>query len=264
MSSDSTVTQLADGVQKDGPRLATEAPALTNLDWLPEGAGWPELDDLAADHRRLLAQLSEVATERSALRERFEEEDRVHGEALSAAYRGGGDPDAIPDVTPPDERRAALAAVERRRRAAVDALDGFLSDAIGRLETEAVGWLGDLASRRESAAEQRREAERLLAEARAEEVRAARLEEWVTRNAGLHQRAGFRNIPNFRYVTWVGMQEFTPPPEPEEDGMGGYRPQLVDPPSREPWDAERVARAAAVMEKPKRRIVRRVISEEES
>lgn len=227
-------------------RLADDAPAVALPGWLPAASGWDELDALAAEHRQLLSRREEVGSQRFALLRRFEAEDEAHREAMTAAFRENTSAE-LPEVTPITERNALLAAANEQLRAANDALDGLAAEAIERIEAGAPEWLGDLANRREGAAEQRREAERILAEARAEEVAVARLEEWLRRNAGLHRRAAFRSIPAMRYAAWTEVESsFTPAPEPEDDGMGGLRPQVVNPPHGEPWDAERKRRAMTI------------------
>jgi hypothetical protein len=204
-----------------------DAPALVSASWLPLESGWPGMDELGAEHRRLLAARSDVSDERWQLLRGFEAEDAAHSEAMTAGFRGDADV-TLPKVTPQVDRQAAVGALNARLRAANDALDGFLADAIARIEEEAPAILGDLDSRREDAAEQRREAQRLLAEAEAQEARVWRLREWVTRNAGVHERTLFRNVPGMRFVGWDLIEGFTPPVEPEPDGMGGLRPQLVN------------------------------------
>jgi len=89
----------------------------------------------------------------------------------------------------------------------------------------------------------RREAQRLLAEAEAVEAGTWRCGEWIERNAGVHRNLGFNAIPGFRHVGWDSVETMTPPPRPEEDGMGGLRPVLVDVPSLPAWDAEQQRRA---------------------
>lgn len=225
------------------PRLVDDAPALALASWLPpDGAGWPELADLGEQHRRLLARRAEVYAERTTLNDRFEAEDKARHAAQTAAYLTD-EPSELPDVTPPEERTATHKALSDRTRALNSALDEFLRETVAVIEARVGDWTGDLANRREAAAEQRREAERLLAEARAEEVATARVEQWLLRNAGVHERAGFRNIPQFRFVTWAHVNEnYAPPPAAvEQDG----RPQLVDPPSIAPWDGEKQAAALA-------------------
>lgn len=208
------------------PRLVDEATALADAGWLPpEGAGWPELAELREQHQRLLARRDEVYAERTTLSDRFKAEDKARHEAQTAAFLAD-EPGELPDVTPPEEREAAHKALSDRMRALNSALDEFLRDAVALIEEHVTVWTGDLANSREAAAEQRREAERLLSAARAEEVAAARAEQWLMRNGGVHERTSFRMIPRLRFVTWDSQEAYTPPPEPRQDGT----PQLVDPP----------------------------------
>jgi hypothetical protein len=208
-----------------GKRLYADAPAVANPAWLPEGSGWDALEELAVEHRRLIAQRSRLVFERAAVDHRFEQEDEEYCAELSAAMREQREPSADPR-TPPEEREAAQRSAAENARAAVQAFDGFVRDAVARIEEEATGWLGDLATRQGHAAEKRREAERLVSAARGEEITAARLERWLKRNAGLDEQFG--KAPALRHIPWADMQAYTPAPEPEPDGMGGFRPQLVD------------------------------------
>lgn len=212
------------------PRFVDDAPALADAGWLPPGgAGWPELAELREQHHRLLARREEVSAEHTTLEERFKAEDKARHEAATAAFLAE-EPGELPEVTPPEEREAARKVLSDRGRALASALDEFTRRAVALIEEHVTDWTGDLASRRERAAEQRREAEQLLSAARAEEVAAARAEQWLLRNAGVHERTSFRTIPRLRFVTWESQEAYAPPPEPEENGYGGLRPQLVDPP----------------------------------
>lgn len=235
----------ADPREAGPPRLVTDAPALVDPGWLPpESTGWAELDELAILHRRLLARRAEVGDERRTLVQGFEGEDAARHEAQTAAFLAD-DPGPVPDVTSTGDRKAALDALTERARSADAALDEFLSGAVSVIEAHVAEWTADLVTHRADAAGKRREAARLLEEARAEEIRVARVEQWVMRNGGVHERASFRNIPAMRFVTWHSQEAFTPPAEPEEDGHGGLRLEVVDVPSSPPWDAERNARRQA-------------------
>lgn len=222
-------------------RLVDDAPALGLPSWLPpDGAGWPELAELREQHQRLLVRQAKLYAARRELEAQFEQEDKGHRAAMAASF--AADEPSDHELTPPAEREAALTALNEQLRGASDVIDTFLRETVAVIEQRVTAWSGDLANRREGAAEQRREAERLLAEARAEEVGVARLEQWLLRNAGVHERRPFRTIPSMRFVTWDFVNEtFTPPPAVEQDG----RPQLVDPPSIAPWDAEKQAAALA-------------------
>ena len=224
------------------PRFVDDAPALADAGWLPPGgAGWPELAELREQHHRLLARREEVYAERRTLEERFKAEDKARHEAATAAFLAE-EPGELPDVRPPEQREAARKALSDRMRALNSALDEFARRAVALIEEHVSDWTGDLANRRERAAEQCREAERLLSAARAEEVAAARAEQWLLRNAGVHERTSFRTIPRMRFVTWESQEAYAPPPEPARNGT----PQLVDPPSMVPWDAERQAARIAL------------------
>lgn len=186
----------------------------------------------------------QVSNERSALPRQFEQEDKQNREAFAASF--AADSPAEDDRTPPEQRKAALVAAEEHLRAANDALDTFVRETVSLIEARVNGWLGDLATRREGSAEKRREAERLLVEAREDEARVARLEQWAKRNGGIAERASHRNIPAVRFVTWDFLNEtYTPPEEPEDDGVGGLVPVLVNPPSKPLWDVEQQKRRVA-------------------
>lgn len=223
-----------------GPRLVDEAPALASASWLPRSSGVSELDDLAVTHRRLLARRAQLGEEARALHERLDAEDAAHEVALVAGVLAD-EPADLAAVTPPEERAEAFRALSERALATNAALDQFLRDAVATIEQHAPTWLGELAARCEDAAVKRREAERLLAEAEAVEAGTWRIGEWIERNAGIHRNRGFNAIPGFRHIGWDTVQTFTPPPAVEQDG----RPQLVDPPSIVPWDAEQQAQRVA-------------------
>jgi hypothetical protein len=222
-----------------------DAAAFTSPDWLPEASGIEWLDSLGADHRRLLgAYRGAMAAHGAAVDAR----DRAlvqRREALALAVRTDRDAD-VPDAATVERRaQEVIAAAEEQTRAAADALRGFVADVVAAVEERGVEWLGLLASRRDVAAEKRAEAERLLAEAAAVEAGVWHLEEWVTRNAKLHQRPSFRNVPAARFLTWTGAQELRPPVPPSPDGM----PTLLEAPPLPRWDGERAAGQRDVAER---------------
>lgn len=197
--------------------LIHETPTFTNPAWLPLDSGIEWLDDLGRDHRRLLAAQAATASERARLAAQFEQEDEDRREALAVSLRTGRDAD-VPDPTTPDQRAAALAELDQRLAAHRDALAGFIRDAIQTLEEQTPGWLADISASRAEAVEKRLEAQRLLAEADAQEARMWRLGEWVKRNGGVHERASFRNVSDFRFVTWAFVTTLTPrPTQPDVD-----------------------------------------------
>lgn len=204
-------------------RLVYVAPALAKHTWLPTDSGIDWLDSLGADHRRLLAARAAVGAERSELPRLFEREDEARREALTLGFRTGRDADLPPRRTS-DERAAALAAVDEQLDAAQSALDSFLAEAVAAIEDRAPEWLAGLGSRRTAAAEKRREAQRLVAEADALETTTWRLRHWIERNAGTHERRLFRTEPSFRYVGWDLVQTLAAPPPP----LDGLTPTVTD------------------------------------
>lgn len=198
-------------------KLLREIPALTDPSWLPTDSGIEWLDDLGRDHRRLLAAQSSVISERAELVGRFEREDEERREALSASLRAGREAD-VTAPTPREQRSALIADVDERIRAVQEALAGFVRDAIRTFEERAPEWLAEIAALRDEATEKRREAQRLLAEADAEEARSWRLEQWVKRNSGTHERKAFRDVPDFRFVTWqFAVENLNRPSEPSAE-----------------------------------------------
>lgn len=211
------------------------APTLTRSDWLPTDSPFPWLNELGSTHRRILDARSAASSSRADLDRRFKHEDDARRTALTLGFR---DPEAAsspssPSTSPP-ERTGLIRDADDTLRAANDALDQFISHAIAQLEAHISPALDELSSSREDAAAKRLQASQLLAEAVAAETRVARLEEWLTRNAGTHRNPAFRDS-DMRFFPFALMDQFTPPPPPS-DG-----PQLVDPPSLPPWDAERAA-----------------------
>src|SRR4051812_11844257 len=87
--------------------LLAEVPAFASPDWLPEDSGWPLLAELRAEHVRLLDQLRAVREEEASLQHRFAEQDEAREAAEVAGFRDGAEPD-LPELTPAEDRRAAL------------------------------------------------------------------------------------------------------------------------------------------------------------
>jgi hypothetical protein len=177
-------------------RQLLAAPATGRADWLPEGE-WAELDELRAEHRRILAARAEAVAEGAELRERFEAEDRARDAALMKRYASDTEVE-VPEVTPADEREAAFAPL----RARLDALKETLGEFLVRAEKTIAGnyetWSADLDSR-DAQSQARVEAARAgRARAAAEVSDRQALRRWLARSAGLHpmfrQLAG-RHIP---------------------------------------------------------------------
>ena len=208
-------------------RLVDEAPVLATGKWLPTNSGIEWLDSLGTDHQRLLAARRQAAETQVGLKEYFETEDRAREEAMTLAIRTGRDV-STPQVTSGEQRRELLATLDQQIDAANKALDGFIQDAIAAIEQHADEWLGDLANEREAAEQRRQAAERAMNAALADMERAWRLEQWVKRNAGIHERPSFRNIETLRFVGWDLVLTLRAPKKPESDGMGGIKPVLAD------------------------------------
>jgi hypothetical protein len=120
------------------------------------------LDNLAAKHRR---------------------EDAEHAEALREAHRDGSPASAEDRRTPADDRAAERAAIEERMWAGFQVRAEHADRIIEAVRQHEDEWLADLRSRLAPAQEKRREAERLLAEAEAEEWQLHQLGHWVQRTS---------------------------------------------------------------------------------
>lgn len=208
-------------------KLIEDAPTLVSRGWLPEETGFESLDGLAEEHRRLLSSRTAITAERSALRDQYEAEDLASSQALERAFSSGGTVDA-PTVTPPEERAAAMSALNHRLAAANGVLGQFVQRVIGRVESEADAMLGELVARRGATAARRQEAEQILAEAREEETEVQRLDDWIVRNAGRHEMASRRNVPGMRFVGWDLMKTSQPPRPPQTNAWGESIPETVD------------------------------------
>jgi len=207
-------------------------PAFGSPEWIPVGVS-AELDDLAAEHRRLIEANAEAAGENAGLRWRFEQEDEQRDEAERVAIRSGGDPEPV-DVTPAEQRAELLGEARRRHRLTIEALQEFATgEAVARIEELAPGLLGEVAGRIAEAEAKRAEAARLLAEAEAEELAERRLQEWIERNGGLSKRKGFNRIPRMRFIPWPHLATFQPrrepQPQPGGDAFPGVTAAAVEP-----------------------------------
>jgi hypothetical protein len=200
--------------------LTLDAPALATAGWLPPDTGWETMDDLRAEHTRILGVVREITDERSTATRRYEAEDKAADEALYNGFREGADAKPV-EQTPDDERRATLADLDKRFEMARVALDEFLREAIEKIEAEAPVWVNETGARLTEAKDKREEAARLVAEAQGIEDTAGRLTEWVQRTGGIHRRAAYRNIPAVRFTAWDAFtQMFTPAPTPgPEDAL---------------------------------------------
>jgi hypothetical protein len=154
----------------------------TSALWLPQGL-WPELDEIRAEHLRVREQVAAEQTALKAIDARFREEDRQHHLRLRQAHRQGR-PGSVEDRrTPSEERRAERAQIEERLEAGIMVFAEVTTAVITLVRGREGDWLADLRRRLEPAQEKRREAERLLAEAKMEEWQLHQLGQWVQRTA---------------------------------------------------------------------------------
>lgn len=173
----------------DGGLLA-EAPAVSDPDWLPPDTKIEGLDELRAEHERLFEAGSEIGDALADVRRRHEEEDAAYAEALKA--EAAGQKVKVPELTPPEERAAALAPLEARSRASAEVREEFAQRAVNTITERYDEWASEL-SERDCEAEFRVEkARRALAEAEAEVGATVQLRRWLERTAG-HSR--FRQLP---------------------------------------------------------------------
>ena len=150
----------------------------TAPNWLPEGL-WPEMDELRSEQLRVRNQIAAELAALDAVNARFRDEDRQHERQLRQAQRDGT-PKAVEDRrTPPEQRQAERAEINERLWAGVIVLGEIVAAVIELVRESEDDWLADLRGQLEPAREKRREAERLLAEAKADEWQLHRLGQWV-------------------------------------------------------------------------------------
>jgi hypothetical protein len=233
--------------------------------WFPVTSD-PVLEELRAEHERLLVRRDEAQQQVAGVRARFEAQDAARQAEFDAAAREVREPE-LPDRTGEDDRRDAIMDAEARLRAASHALAAFGTAAVDRLRGELPeGWhaaeavnehrippngaAAEIVAKLDVAATQARErmeqARRALAEADRELRAVIPLRVWLIRtaNAGtdgtarLEPADGLEVPPAFTAGTkprdldvpgWF--PDATGTPEPEE----GAEP--VD--TSDPWFAER-------------------------
>ena len=150
----------------------------TAANWLPDGL-WPELDQLRAEQLRVREQVVTELTAREALQARFRAEDKQHEERLRQAHREGR-PDSVEDRrTAVEQRQAERKAIEENLWAGVIVLAEVAEQVIELVREREDDWLAGLRVQLEPAREKRREAERLFAEAKAEEWQLHQLGQWL-------------------------------------------------------------------------------------
>lgn len=150
----------------------------TSAQWLPEGL-WPELDELRGEQLRMRAQVAVELDALEALDRKHRLEDREHQQRLRQAHRDGDPSSAEDPRTPAGQRAAERAAIEERVSAGLHVFAEHAERVIDCVREHEDEWLADLRSQLTVAEGQRREAERLVAEAKADEFHVQRLGMWV-------------------------------------------------------------------------------------
>jgi hypothetical protein len=153
----------------------------TSEAWIPEDLT-VELNQLRREHIRLRRQVVAELQARSELARGFQREDDEREAALRLAARNGSPPPED-KRTSPEERAAKLAAIEQRLWATVHVLADVADTVIETLREQESDLLAALRHQLKPAEERRREAARLLAEARAEEFQLHKLGQWIQKTA---------------------------------------------------------------------------------
>jgi hypothetical protein len=151
--------------------------------WLPAAGVLGEA--LAAERAEHLRQLEGLRAAADAYRDAqagFEAEDRQHVAALRAHVRDGGEPPAD-ERTGPADRESRVAALREDLEARLVVLAGHVERVVGDLGDRQDQLLGELRALLEPADAKRREAERLLAEARGELWQLAQTGRWLQMTA---------------------------------------------------------------------------------
>ena len=162
-------------------RELLSSPGLSRPDLLPEGIN-AELDELREEHVGLLADRASALAELRELRERFEAEDEARKAALDAQVTGGSA--TVPEVTPPEERRAASAPIVARIEALNRALTDLGERLLSTVEERREDWLADLGAQASEDERAREAALQVLAEVEAKAVARERVHGWIDRLYG--------------------------------------------------------------------------------
>jgi hypothetical protein len=167
------------------PRLVKTRRALQRLyghttsdAWIPEGL-WPELDELRPEHLRLRGQVADQLEALDALAKKHSAEDAAHSARLRQAHRDGTLGGVKDPRTPSEERAAEREAIQTVLEAGIEVLAEFADRVVRTIRDHEEQFLGDLRGKAAAAQDKRREAQRLAAEATAEEFRVWRLGQWV-------------------------------------------------------------------------------------
>lgn len=229
------------------PGLLGEAPALYDSEWLPAGAN-AELDELRAEHQRIIAAAREAGAALAAAERRYEEEDAAYTAAVSAQVVGNDV--VLPERTDAQVRAQELKDVRERNMALLRVREEFAGRAITTIQGRYDAWTADLDDVDAQVAERIEAARRALAEAEAEAGKTTQLRLWLARTAG--RREGLNrmfgpDLPS-RHIAYpdlagVGrglpIQRFQPDPDADADAAPE---QPIHPDDRTDALAERAAR----------------------
>jgi hypothetical protein len=144
--------------------------------WLPAGLS-PELDELRDEMARVRGRAQTDLDELEALRRKYRTEDRDHEAALKQAARAGST--AEDRRTPEGARLAAVDPIDERLWATVEVMGEVADKVVATLREQEPDLLADLRVQLRTAEDKKREAERLLREAKTDEWRVHRLGQWV-------------------------------------------------------------------------------------
>jgi hypothetical protein len=157
------------------------APDVGKPGWLPVGFN-DELDELAAEHERLLSMFAELSEESAPLHTKFRQEDDARDEALKRYARG--EQVTFPEVTPQAQRDEVFAPIRARTRQLRESLSAHVQVVLDACEANADSWMDAL--REQDAADDMAVQEALRAVAVLEDGRRERhrLARWIDRASG--------------------------------------------------------------------------------
>lgn len=165
-------------------KVASGAPHPVVLDpeWLPAANPWEELDELREVHVRLCRRRRELHDASRQITARHEAEDQAVLAARKLAATRGSEPE-LPQVTPPEQRKAELAEVGPQSAAVLEALLDHVDALVETIYERSGQWLGELDEIEGEIAERYNAKLRELDAIKAEKGKTYRLRHWVERTA---------------------------------------------------------------------------------
>jgi hypothetical protein len=169
----------------------------TSSKWLPEGSGWPLMDELRTEHLRLRGLVARELEKRAALVAAFAKEDAGREHELRQAFREhrGESPLPTPEDTrtPDGARQAQLAAVEETLWAAVTVLAEHVRFVKRTLAEHEEQWLADLRARMGPAEDEVRRAREAIRQAESRKWGISRMGQWLL--TACDANSAFENQP---------------------------------------------------------------------